>query len=119
VERVALDVAREVIARCPEAVKDQEAEVRFKEFGDSNVEFTVLLKSVDRISQFALKHEFIKALHRRFKAEGITVEYPVRKLLFSQGDGQQSGESAFEKKPGAKVVKRDSARKTSPSRRTV
>ncbi len=88
VERVALDVAREITLRCPEAAKDHEPEVRFKEFGDSNINVTVLLKSVDRISQFALKHEFIKALHRRFKAEGITIEYPVLRVLLRHTDNQ-------------------------------
>jgi small-conductance mechanosensitive channel len=84
VERIALEVAQEIIARCPEAPKDYEPSVRFKEFGDSNINFTVVLKSVDRVSQFPLKHEFIKALHLRFKQEGITIEYPVRKLLLTE-----------------------------------
>jgi small-conductance mechanosensitive channel len=60
--------------------------VRFKEFGDSNIIFTAVLKSVDRMSQFQLKHEFIKALHKRFQEEGITIEYPVRRLCFSPGE---------------------------------
>ena len=96
VERIATEVALEVIQRCPEAAKDHEPSVRFKEFGDSNINFTVVLKSVDRVTQFPLKHEFIKALHRRFKQEGIIIEYPVRKLLLSQTQGQRLFDSATE-----------------------
>jgi small-conductance mechanosensitive channel len=84
VEGIALEVARAVISRRPEAAKDFEPIVRFKEFGDSNINFTVVLKSVDRVSQFPLKHEFIKALHLRFKQDGISIEYPMRKLLISE-----------------------------------
>ncbi len=84
VEKVAIEVAQEIISRCPEASKDFKPVVRYKEFGDSNINFTVVLKSVDRVSQFPLKHEFIKALHLRFKQEGILIEYPVRKLLLTE-----------------------------------
>jgi small-conductance mechanosensitive channel len=88
VEQVALEVANETIKRCPEACKDHSPTVHFKEFGDSNINFTVVLKAVDRVSQFPLKHEFIKALHRRFKQEGITIEYPMRKLLITAAETQ-------------------------------
>jgi small-conductance mechanosensitive channel len=37
---------------------------------------------IDRPAQFVLKHEFIKELHKRYQAEGIYIEYPVRKVLF-------------------------------------
>ncbi len=83
VERVTLAVAEEVQQRCPEGVKDYEPAMRFKEFGDSNINFAVVLKSVDRIGQFNLKHEFIKALHRRFNEEGIDIQYPARKIYFA------------------------------------
>ena len=92
VERVALEVANEIVRTCPEAAKDHVPVVRFKEFGESNIDFTVVLKSVDRVCLFPLKHQFIKALHRRFKQEGITIEYPVRKLVFSE-TGDQPGSS--------------------------
>jgi small-conductance mechanosensitive channel len=85
VERVTLEVANETMQKLPEGAKDFQAVVRFKEFGDSNVIFAVVLKSVDRICQFSLKHQFIKALHKRFGEERITIEYPVRRLYFGEG----------------------------------
>ena len=84
VEKVALEVAREVQRRVPEGAKDFEPEVRFKQFGESNIIFAVVLKAIDRLSQYELKHEFIKALHKRFQVEGITIEYPVRRLYYPE-----------------------------------
>lgn len=83
VEQVTMAVAKEILQRCPEGAKDFEPVVRFKEFGDSNINFAVVLKSVDRMGHFIIKHEFIKALHKRFNEEGIEIQYPARKLYFA------------------------------------
>jgi small-conductance mechanosensitive channel len=93
VESVSLDVAREVLKHSISGVKDFEPIVRFKEFGDSNIIFTVVLKSVDRTGQFQLKHEFIKALHKRFNQEGITIEFPTRRLYVTPGDTSHQTQS--------------------------
>ena len=83
VESITLEVASEIMQKYPEGAKDFEPLVRFKEFGDSNINFAVVLKSVDRIGRFVIKNQFIKALHKRFNQEGIEIQYPARKLYFS------------------------------------
>ncbi|MDP3062903.1 MAG: mechanosensitive ion channel family protein, partial [Chloroflexota bacterium] len=85
VEEVTLDVARQIIRDCPDAPKDFVPALRFREFGDSNIGFIVVMKSVTRVGQFMVKHEFIKALHVRFNQEGIEIQYPARKLYFADG----------------------------------
>ena len=80
VGEVALEVARGVMQKYPEGAKDFEPVIRFKEFGDSNINFAVVLKATDRMAHFPLKSEFIKALHRRFNEAGIEIQYPARKL---------------------------------------
>ncbi|MDD5189989.1 MAG: mechanosensitive ion channel family protein [Dehalococcoidales bacterium] len=82
VEKITLEVARNLMQTNPVGVKDFEPVLRFKQFGDSNINFSVVMKGIDRPAQFVLKHEFIKQLHARFQQEGIDIEYPVRKLLF-------------------------------------
>ena len=84
VEKVTLDVASQVIRDCPDAVKSFEPTVRFREFGDSNIDFMVILMSVNRVGKFLVRHDFIKALHKRFNEEGIEIQYPARKLYFSE-----------------------------------
>jgi small-conductance mechanosensitive channel len=86
VERVSLEVANDLMKNHSLGAKDFDPVLRFKEFGDSNINFTVTLKGIDRASQFTLKHDFIKSLHKRFKAEGITIEYPTRKLYLADNN---------------------------------
>lgn len=83
VEQITIAVGQEVMQKFPEGAKDFTTVVRFKEFGDSNINFAVVLKAVNRPGQFIVKHEFIKALHRRFADEGIEIQYPVRKVYFA------------------------------------
>jgi small-conductance mechanosensitive channel len=83
VERVSIEVGRELLKTNPLGAKDFEPILRFNRFGDFNINFSVILKGIDRTSQFALKHEFIKALHKRFCEEGIEIQYPVRKVDFA------------------------------------
>lgn len=82
VERVITEVASDVMKNFPEGGKDFAPVVRFKNFGDSNIIFSVVLKAENRGASFVLKHHFIKALHKRFQNEGIVMEFPVRKLYF-------------------------------------
>jgi small-conductance mechanosensitive channel len=83
VERVALEVAKGLVQKLPEGAKDEEPLVRFSEFGDSNINFAVVLKAANRLGQFSMKTELIKALHKRFKEEGLEIQYPARKLYFA------------------------------------
>ena len=81
VERVALDVANGVKGDLEEAEDDFEPVVRFTAFGESNIDFVVVLRAEDRTASFVVKHELIKRLHGRFGDEGIEINYPVRKLV--------------------------------------
>jgi len=80
VERVTLDVAKEVMAQIDKDVKMEPA-VRFHTFGESSIDFNVVLHSSYFEHQFLLKHEFIKALTRRYREEGIEIPYPTRTVL--------------------------------------
>lgn len=88
VERVALEVAKEVINDLDEAVKTFEPWFGFEQFGDSNIDFWVWLQATDRIASFRLRSELIKRLHARLDKEGITINYPVRRLVY---EGSEAG----------------------------
>ena len=81
VESVTLEVAASVKDDLDEAQDDYEPLIYFTAFGDSNIDFVVLLQAADRGASFAVKHELIKRLHARFGEEGIEINYPVRKLV--------------------------------------
>ena len=88
VERVVMEMAREVVAETPEAVNDIEPRMGFSSFGDSNIDFWVFAQATDRGGTFALKTELVKRIHQRFKDEGIEINYPVRKLVYPTPDGR-------------------------------
>ena len=95
VERFATEEAKGVIKESEKAIKDVEPFFGFSNFGDSNIDFFVFLQAVDRSGTFTLKSELIKRIHERFNVEGIEINYPVRKIVYSEPvDSQQGG--AFE-----------------------
>lgn len=82
VEQVTLDVARKVMREVPGGVPDTEPILRFHTFGDFSINFTIFLQARDAVSQFALKHQFIKELHRRYRDERIVIPFPIRTVLW-------------------------------------
>lgn len=81
VERVALEILNEVKDDLEEAEDDFEPVIRFTTFGESNIDFVLVIQALDRLDSFVVKHELIKRLHVRFGQEGIEINYPVRKLV--------------------------------------
>jgi small-conductance mechanosensitive channel len=73
VEEVALEVAREVSQEVPGCVAESEPLVRYNNFGEISVDFSVILTIREFVDQFAVQHEFMKRLHRRYAEEGIEV----------------------------------------------
>ncbi|MGW3206469.1 mechanosensitive ion channel family protein [Streptomyces sp. NPDC001135] len=96
VERVTAEVVTEVMREVEGAVPDHEAAVRFHTFGDSRIGFTVILGVGEFSDQYRIKHEFIKRLHRRYRAEGISIPAPTRTVTLQHGavviPQQRSGE---------------------------
>lgn len=80
VERVALEVAREVWREFSDPEVTEEPVLRFKEFGDSAVTFQLRVMVQEFSDQFPVLHELIKRLHRRFGEQGINIPWPIRTL---------------------------------------
>jgi len=78
VEAVTLEVAREVMRYVPGGLPEFEPFVRYQEFGDSSIDFTVMMRSEDFYAQYLVRHEFIKRLHVRYNQEGIEIPFPIR-----------------------------------------
>ena len=80
VERVTLEVAREIMQKIEHTVATEPV-VRFHTLADSSINFNVTLRSSQFTNQYPPKHEFIKALIRRYREEGIEIPFPVRTLM--------------------------------------
>ncbi|HEU5156786.1 MAG TPA: mechanosensitive ion channel family protein [Streptosporangiaceae bacterium] len=95
VERVTVDVAREVLKEVDGGVSDYEPLVRFNGFGESSIDFSVILCGREFSDQYLLVHEFIKRLHRRYDAEEIQIPFPIRTLVWDNptGNGRRLGDA--------------------------
>jgi small-conductance mechanosensitive channel len=80
VERITIEVAREVMEEVPGGVPSFEPLVRYHKLGESSVDFTVTLRAKEFTDQDLIKHEFIKRLHERYEREGIDVPPPARRV---------------------------------------
>lgn len=73
VEEITLEVGREVLQEVPGCVAETEPLVRYSNFGELSIDFSVILTIREFVDQFAIKHEFMKRLHRRYSEEGIEI----------------------------------------------
>jgi small-conductance mechanosensitive channel len=80
VERVVQEVGQEVMAEVAGGVPGFEPFIRYHTFGESSIDFTVILRAQEFVDQYLVKHEFVKRLHARFGREGIVIPFPIRTM---------------------------------------
>lgn len=83
-EKVTTDVACEVMREVAGGVPSFEPFIRYHTFGDSSINFTVILRAKEFVDRYLLTHEFIKRLHKRYKQAGIEIPFPQRVVHFSK-----------------------------------
>ncbi|ENO16338.2 mechanosensitive ion channel family protein [Marinobacter nanhaiticus D15-8W] len=93
VERVALEVAREVLRTHEWGVPEYNTFVLFHTFDNSSINFTVMLRAKEYFNRFWVKSAFMKLLHKRFAEEGITIPYPIRAINLDQEQVREAFES--------------------------
>ena len=86
VENVVREASQTLVNESEYAV-DGEPWFGFDEFGDSNISFWVFVQAKDRLGSFYLTSDLVKVIHSRLTAEGIEINYPVRKLVFPTENG--------------------------------
>jgi small-conductance mechanosensitive channel len=80
VEKVTLEVAREVQRAYPEAIAGFEPRVRYTGFGESSINLVVINRASNQDGSLRLRHHLIKSLQRRYAREGIIMPFPTRTL---------------------------------------
>ena len=76
---IAYVIGRDVMRTVQGGVADFEPLVQFHTFGDPGIGFSVILRAQEFVDQYLIKHEFVKRLHTRFLAEGVTI--PIKSLV--------------------------------------
>lgn len=100
VERVTIEVGREVMHEVEGAIRTHEPTIRYHTFDQSSIDFSVILRAREYTDQYLITHEFIKRLQPRYRAEGIEIPFPIRTIVLPQdanatalnghkGDGQE------------------------------
>ena len=84
VEAVTCAVAKETMHEVEGGVNGFDPFIRFHTFGDSSINFTVILRCKQFTDQYIIKHEFVKRLHRRYEEEGIQIPFPMRTIRMAQ-----------------------------------
>lgn len=89
VEQTTIEVGREVMREVKGGVREFEPFIRYHTFGDSSINFTVILRGCEFTDQFLIKHEFIKRLHERFQREAIEIPFPIRTIQLKRENKKQ------------------------------
>jgi len=78
VEKVTVEVGKQVLEKITGGVKTFDPFIRYNKFNDFSIDFTVILRVSEFVAQYLVTHEFIKALHQRYNKEGIVIPFPIR-----------------------------------------
>jgi small-conductance mechanosensitive channel len=83
VEKILLEIGKETIEQNPEmAIQDFEPIVRFYQFGESNINFKLIVRANSLAGRSFLIHDLVKRIKERFDKENIEISWPVRKVYF-------------------------------------
>ena len=73
-------------------IPEEEPFIRYNNFGDFSIDFTMILQTTEVVNQYLIKHEFIKCLHRRYNREGIEIPFPIRTVQpLNDSNGKSAG----------------------------
>ena len=89
VERVTLEVAKDIQQQYDDydpndASSPLHPAVLFQEFGESSINFWAVLHASVYTKQLKIKHEFIKAITKRYREENINIPFPIRTVLMPE-----------------------------------
>ncbi|NJK79772.1 MAG: mechanosensitive ion channel family protein [Chloroflexaceae bacterium] len=87
VERITNEVSRSVMREVTGGIPENDPFIRYNAFGDSSINFTVILRAQQFVDQYLLKHEFIMRLHERYAQEGINIPFPIRTVYMVNANG--------------------------------
>jgi len=81
VERVVMEVAKDLHQNMDEMNKQSTPSFKFRGFGQSSIDFMVYFRGNKYGDQNPIIHAFVKKLHKRFNEEGIEIPFPIRTVI--------------------------------------
>ncbi len=89
VERVTVEVAKDVMQEIAPELIEIEPIIRFHTFNDSSIDFKLSMRVNEYFDQRMARHLFIKKLHKRYQQEGIQIPFPIRDV-YVQNNGAET-----------------------------
>lgn len=90
IERILLEEAQAAAPHVPGLLSDPAPAVRFiPGFGESSLNFTLILQVAEFVDQYLVQHEVRKRILRRFRQENITIPYPIRTVHVVPAEGSR------------------------------
>ncbi len=83
-EQVIIQVTAQVLENVAGGVKEIKPIVRYSAFGESGIDVKVSFSVREYANQFLIVSELIKAIHKKFREEGIDIPYPVRTVIMNK-----------------------------------
>ncbi len=80
VEQVTIETAKKTLKTVAGGCKDFEPFIRYHTFGDSNIEFSIILRVNEYVDKYLVTHEFIKNLMESYRKNKIEISFPSRNL---------------------------------------
>ncbi|MGD1912212.1 MAG: mechanosensitive ion channel family protein [Rivularia sp. (in: cyanobacteria)] len=84
VERVTVEVAKEVMEEIAPDLIENEPYIRFHTFNDFSIDFTLYMRISEFFDRRIGKHLFVKKLHKRYNQEGIAIPFPIRDVYIKE-----------------------------------
>jgi small-conductance mechanosensitive channel len=81
VEKITVETAKHCVSNIPGGIPSFEPIVRFHTFSDSSINFRVIFRANHYDNLSYLRHEFIKALHQKYKEVNVEIPYPIRTVV--------------------------------------
>jgi small-conductance mechanosensitive channel len=89
VEKVTVEVAKEVMQEVSPELMHNEPFIRFQKFGEFSIDFMAYIPVNEFFDQRMAKHIFIKKLHKRYQQEEIKIPFPATEL-YLQGSNNKN-----------------------------
>lgn len=88
VEKITIQVAQDVMHNVAGGIGGYQPVIRIYKFGDFSLQFNVLLRAREFADQYLIRHEFLKRLQQRYRAEGIEIPYPIQTVYLKKDDNR-------------------------------
>ncbi|MFQ3575728.1 MAG: mechanosensitive ion channel family protein [Cytophagales bacterium] len=81
VEKVTLEVVNQAMQELEGCSTTNPPLIRYNAFADFSINFNIIFRVTEYRFQFAIRHELVKRIHKKYKEMGIEIPFPIRTII--------------------------------------